>query len=142
MLRYVSLLVGIVFIAVPSPSQSVKKIPCFNIVRPTVVAFFAAVAWKDHEDGETNESLSDFQFYSGTVKQALAKAGIEFHVVYADAFRVRAGAKVKTFSIAKEGVGYYLVAPGKKPLVEHGVMTDTDLLQVADQYFGLPVPAK
>jgi hypothetical protein len=29
------------------------------------------------------------------------------------------------------------VAPGKKPRVEYGVMADADLLQVANEYFGL-----
>jgi hypothetical protein len=33
--------------------------------------------------------------------------------------------------------GYYLVAYGKKPQIEYGVMTDTDLLDLAKQYFGL-----
>lgn len=142
MLRFVSLLLAIFFIAAPLPSQSVKKTPCFDIVRPTIVAFFAPVTKNGLPDEEVNESLSDFQFYSRIVKQDLAKAGIDFHVVYAGAFCLGAGANVETFSIAKEGVGYYLVAPGKRPLVEHGVMTDADLLQVADQYFGLTVQAK
>lgn len=40
------------------------------------------------------------------------------------------------FTPTKEKVGYYLISPGKKPRIEYGVMTDTDLLQVAKDYFG------
>jgi hypothetical protein len=33
-------------------------------------------------------------------------------------------------------VGYYLVVPGKNPLIEYSVMTDADLLHVSNDYFG------
>jgi hypothetical protein len=36
--------------------------------------------------------------------------------------------------------GYYFIAPGKKPHVEHGVMTDEDLVDVARKYFALKIP--
>jgi hypothetical protein len=45
--------------------------------------------------------------------------------------------KLTTFRPGKVGVGYYLVAPGKDPRVEYGVMTDADLLQLAKEYFGI-----
>jgi hypothetical protein len=48
----------------------------------------------------------------------------------------RMGKAATTFKPTKVDVGYYLVAPGRKPRVEYGVMTDADLLQVADEYFG------
>jgi len=51
---------------------------------------------------------------------------------------VRVGNKVTTFRPVKVDVGYYLVAPGKKPRIEYGAMTDADLLKVANEYFGLP----
>jgi hypothetical protein len=46
------------------------------------------------------------------------------------------GKRLITFRPAK-GVGYYLVEPGKKPRIEYGVMTDADLLRVANEYFGI-----
>jgi hypothetical protein len=49
---------------------------------------------------------------------------------------VRVGKIVKAFRPVKGDVGYYFVAPGKKPRIEYGVMTDADLLQVANEYFG------
>jgi len=101
------------------------------------VAFFPPVAQTDMNDGETNEALDDFQFYAERSNAQLAKAAVEFHEVFAHSFRVRLGTKTITFHPGKVGVGYYLVAPGKKPCVRYGVMTDTDLLQLADKYFGL-----
>jgi len=40
------------------------------------------------------------------------------------------------FRPAKGNVGYYLIVPGKNPRIEYGIMTSTDLLQVANDYFG------
>ena len=48
------------------------------------------------------------------------------------------GKAVTTFSATKDDVGYYLTVPGKKPHIEYGVMTDADLLQVANEYFEGP----
>src|SRR5260370_3084306 len=70
-----------------------------------------------------------------TLFRSLEKKGIEFREVYAHRFSIRRGAAVSTFTPQKIQVGYYFVAPGKKPHIEYGVMTDADLLQAADQYF-------
>jgi hypothetical protein len=70
------------------------------------------------------------------VRGPLRKAGIEFHELYAHSFRLRIGSKLTTFKLVKIDVGYYLVARGKKPRIEYGVMTDSDLLRVANEYFG------
>jgi len=34
-------------------------------------------------------------------------------------------------------VGYYYIAPGRKPRLEYGVATDLDILQIASDYFGM-----
>jgi hypothetical protein len=44
---------------------------------------------------------------------------------------------VVLFRLGKVKVGYYFVAPGKKPRIKYGVMTDADILQMADEYFGI-----
>ncbi len=80
--------------------------------------------------------LADFQFYARKVREALKKTGIEFSEVYGNSFRVRIGKDVVLFRPAKDNAGYYLIVPGKKPRIEYGVMTNTDLLQVAKDYFG------
>ena len=105
---------------------------------PTVVAFFEPVPQaKLEKEPDTNEALADFQLYAKNVREPFRKAGIEFHELYAHSFRLRDGNKLTTFRTGKVGVGYYLVAPGKDPRVEYGVMTDADLLQLANEYFGI-----
>jgi hypothetical protein len=62
--------------------------------------------------------------------------GVTFQVLYARSFRIRSGTGTTTFR-PKADVGYYLVEPGKKPQIEYGVLTDSDLLLIARRYFGL-----
>lgn len=114
------------------------KQPIFDVRQPTILAFFPPLTQADL-NGETNEALADFQFYAMQVRKPLRRAGIEFQEVYAESFRIRIQKRVTTFRPAKVSVGYYFVAPGKKPRIEYGVMTDTGLLQIANEYFGFAV---
>ncbi len=121
--------------ALAAPNQ-----PSFEIQGPTVVAFFPPVTKKDlDQDPDMNEALSDFQVYVAQVREPLRKAGVDFHEVYAHSFQVRLGTKTIAFRPGKVDVGYYFIAPGKKPRVEYGVMTSDGILQVAHEYFGIPL---
>jgi hypothetical protein len=114
--------------------------PTFAVHGPTIAAFFAPVTRSDLDnDPDTNEALSDFQYYAGLVGAPLRKAGIDFREADARSFRIRNGSRLRTFRIGKIGVGYYFVAPGRKPQIEYGVMTDSDLLDKARKYFGIPI---
>jgi hypothetical protein len=94
----------------------------FDVRRPTIVAFFPPVKQAELKtDPDTNEALADFQVYATRVREPLRKAGVDFHEVYTPSFRVRAAGKVTTFRPTEAKVGYYFVAPGKKPRVEYGV---------------------
>jgi hypothetical protein len=108
----------------------------FVVRGPTVIAFFWPLSKQDIEDGES-ETLSDFQYYSGAARARLTDAGISFHEVYDRSFRVRLGTRVTTFRFEKRQLGYYFIAPGKKPRVEYGV--ETDLEALAADYFGFAV---
>ncbi len=111
--------------------------PLLVVRGPTVVAFFPPVTDAElQKDPDTNESLSDFQFYSAKLREPLRKLGIDFHELYARSFELRIGKKLKTFRPVKVEVGYYLIAPGRKPRIEYGVMADVGLLEVAKEYFG------
>jgi len=117
------------------------KSPVFTVRTRTVVAFFAPVTDRDLEDEDTNEDLSEFQYYDDEVRAPFKKAGIELRETYTRSFSVRLKGKVLEFRTTRNNdVGYYFIAPGKKPHVEYGVMTDEDLLDVAHDYFGIPVP--
>jgi hypothetical protein len=122
----------------PSAPGAAEKPPVVVVRGPTVVAFFEPVSQaKLEKDPDTNEALADFQWYATSVRDPLRKAGIEFHELYTHSFRLRVGNRFSTFRPVKVDVGYYLVAPGKNPRVEYGVMTDADLLQLATEYFGV-----
>jgi hypothetical protein len=118
--------------------RAAEKQPVVVVSGPTVVAFFRPVPpGQLNKDSEMTEALADFQFYARSVCAPLRKAGIKFYDLYTHSFGLRVGNKWITFRPAKENVGYYFVAPGKKPRIEYGVMTDSDLLQVANAYFGI-----
>lgn len=123
------------------PIAAAEKHLLIVVDGPTVVAFFPPVTDTElQKNPDTNEALADFQLYANRVREPFKKRGIEVHELYTRSFRIRVGKNVNTFH-PKTGVGYYFVIPGKRPLIEYGVMTDIDLLHVADQYFG-PVAGK
>jgi hypothetical protein len=119
-----------------------KAPPVFNVTSPTVIAFFPPVSDSElDKDDDLNDSLSDFQYYDDEVRTPFKKAGIELHETYTRAFSIRLKSRLIKFrTTQKSDVGYYFIAPGKKPHVEYDVMTDEDLLDVAHDYFGIPVP--
>jgi hypothetical protein len=104
----------------------------------TIVAFFPPTTQAElKNDPDTNEALADFQYYATNVQKPLHDEGIDFKEIYARSFRLEIGTSSTTFRPGKVKIGYYFVAPSKKPRVEYGVMTDHDLLQIATEYFGL-----
>jgi hypothetical protein len=113
-----------------------EKQPVVVVAGPTIVAFFPVTKAELQKDADTNEALADFQFYAKQVREPLKKTGIEFQEVYAQSLRVRIGQQATVFRPAKGNVGYYLIVPGKRPRIEYGVLTDADLLQIANEYFG------
>jgi hypothetical protein len=108
--------------------------PIFVVQGPTIIALFSPLTNDDLKDGG-NETLSDFRYYSGAARARLMDAGITLHEVYARSFRVRIGTSVTTFGFAKDQLGYYFVAPGKKPRVDYGIATDLEAR--AASYFGI-----
>jgi hypothetical protein len=119
------------------PVSAAENPPLVVAEGRTIVGFFPPVNDAElQKDADTNEALADFQLYATHVREPLKNAGIEFRELHTRSFRVRVGKVVTTFRPAKADVGYYFVVPGKKPRVEYGVMTDVDLLHVANDYFG------
>ncbi len=109
-----------------------------NIDRPTVVAFFAppTESQSAKEAADSNEALADFRFYGTAVRKRFEQAGVDYKEVYASSFQVRGGGTVSTVRPAKD-VGYYFAAPGKKPHITYGVLSDADLLRQVKKYFGI-----
>jgi len=113
--------------------------PNFQIRKPTIIAFFPPVNYNDIDD-DTADALDDFQYYADEARGSLKRAGVDFEEVYTRSFTVHVDNKTILFRTHKDDVGYYYIAPGKKPHVEYGVMTDDDILDEAHDYFGVPIP--
>lgn len=130
---------AVVLLMLGISAQGLSQVPVIEIQRGTIIAFYTSAPKTANADADSNEALSDFQFYAGRVKQPLSKLSIDFKELYVRCFRLHLGGGDIVFRPKPDAVGYYLIAPGKKPHVEYGVMTDADLLLVAQRYFGLPV---
>src|ERR1700722_3006808 len=129
---------AVCFLAVRTlPVSAAENPPLVVAEGRTIVAFCPPTNDAElQKDADTNEALADFQLYATHVREPLKNAGIEFRELYAHSFRVRVGKTVSTFRPAQADIGYYFVVPGKRPRIEYGVMTDADLLHVANDYFG------
>lgn len=122
-----------------SSAEPADTEPLVTVKGPTIVAFFFPVSEREMRDNpDTNEALADFQLYAGQAREPLRKAGIDFEQLYTRSFRVRIGKSVSRFVPEEAEIGYYFVAPGKKPRVVYGVTTDEDLVSQAKEYFGPP----
>lgn len=141
-MRRLCLLAASVILLLPIDSPSLRasvETPLFDIHQPTVLAFFRPTSHANESGTGANDALSDFQVYLRQASAPLGKAGIEVHDVYAHSFKVRDGMTTTTFQTKKSGIGYYLVSPGKKPRVEYGLMSDSDLIRVASEYFDMRI---
>lgn len=116
-------------------AQHSTGVPFVNADRPTIVAFFPNAPKIGSDDTDENEALSNFKYYAERAKNPLNELGIQFTVLSDRSFRVRSNNKTFLFAPKDNVPGYYFVAHGKKPRIEYGVMTDTDLVDLAKQYF-------
>jgi hypothetical protein len=125
---------------VAQPPKRAEPPRTIVVTKPTVIAFFPPMTQAEADSGEGDaEALSDFNYYAYKVEPRLKKAGIRLELIDGRSFQVRVGGRVATFRIGNDA-GYYFIAPGKKPHVEHNVMTDEDLVEVARKYFALKIP--
>jgi len=140
MKRFNSIVVTIVLLSVLSmPLLAAERERTFVIRRPTVIAFFPPVSEQELSDTGHNDSLAHFQYSANEARKPLHDAGITFIENYAESFRIRLAKAVNTFRPEKIKVGYYLIAPGKEPRIEYGVLTEDNLLKIAREYFGVAI---
>jgi hypothetical protein len=130
-----------IFTVLFTPFQSPAAARNLRVVvvnRPTIIAFFPPVTDEElSKSPDTNEALADFQYYAKRARKELQEAGIDFVEVYTTSFAVKSDRKTTVFRGEKTNVGYYFVAPGKASRIEYGVMTDSDILRIATEYFRL-----
>jgi hypothetical protein len=134
--RLLTLVCSVIPCSVVSSGQTNPHHPQIIAINgPTVVAFFAP----DHStsarsEADSGEAFSDFQLYAEQAGKPLAERGIDLEKIHAGSFKLKIANSVTTFDVRRYGVGYYRIAPGKKPQILQGVMTDSDLLGMAENY--------
>lgn len=129
-----------VWIGVGNSQATVEPLPIFVIHQPTIIAFFPITQAEVDSSEDNAEALGDFNYYISTAEKRLHKAGIAIHVVNVPSFQIQTGKKLVNFQPNKNDIGYYFIAPGKKAHIEHNVMTDEDILDAAQKYFGIVIP--
>jgi hypothetical protein len=134
-----------VAIAAPPAKAPVAKMPAakaaaatvFTVRQPTIIAFFS-LKGDDLKDPDTHASYADFQHYVMSAKKQLGGRGVRVEQVYATTFTVQVGKSRLQFTPVRRQCGYYFIAPGRQPQVAYGVITDDDLVDAAQRYFGRP----
>jgi len=118
-----------------STQSSAQGDPIFYIARPTIFAFFNPVGQppqkKDAPD--PSDALTAFHFFGQLALQPLARIGVDYREVRGSAFVVKTGDATTSFR-STQAIGYYFVAPA---LVTYSVMSDDDLVEAAQKYFGV-----
>ena len=120
--------------------EPVKAPACetYKISGPTVIAFFQYEGCEKQPHCE--DALDSFQYYLVGLLARLDKSAVRFHECYQGSFEVEVGGRRTTFT--HEGVGYYLIVPGKPPHIERGVQLESDLVRLMTEYFGPDVVGK
>jgi len=119
-----------------SVPPSTQSDPAFHIAGPTILAFFDPGSQSPQKEcPDSNEAVTTFHFYGHLALQPLARIGVDYKEVRASGFVVKVGDATTSFR-PTQTIGYYFVAPGRQAHVTYGVMSNDDLLQAAQKYFG------
>lgn len=129
--------IAFLFLVAASRTAVAQTPQRFNVEGPTIIAFFVGGDRLSDNDEPNNEVLGDFQLYFMQAKAPLQKLGVQLLDTSSPAFHIRAG-NTRTSFHPKSRVGYYFIAPNKKPRIEYGVHTDDQLVQIAREYFAIP----
>jgi hypothetical protein len=124
--------------AAHAQTMAFQKHPIIVVTGPTVIAFFGQPSETGLMTGARYKASSNFHLHAAHARKAFTNLGIAFHELYTDSFGLRTGNLLLIFHPGKAGGGYYLIAPGLKPCIEYGILSDADLLQLAKRYFGQP----
>jgi hypothetical protein len=107
--------------------------------QPTIIAYFPITRTEVDSSADDTEALGDFEYYVSLTEKRLNSAGVEIHLVNTRSFQLRIGRKSVTYHPKKNEIGYYFIAPGEGPHIEHDVMTDQDILDAARKYFKIVI---
>ncbi|MFI5118088.1 MAG: hypothetical protein ACHP8B_15460 [Terriglobales bacterium] len=118
-----------------STQSSAQGDPVFYIAKPTIFAFLNPVSQppQKRDAPDPNDAVTAFHFYGQLALQPLARIGVDYQEVRASGFVVKTGDATTSFR-STQAIGYYFVAPAH---VLYGVMSDDDLMEAAQKYFGV-----
>ena len=104
---------------------------------PTLIAFYpnAPQAQVDSSE-ELSTVLDDFSFHLSTARDSLAAQGFTTVERPGRLFTVVEGTQARTIAAALDSadVGYVFVAPGRRDRFYYGVMTNSDLIEMAHRF--------
>ena len=108
-----------------------------EITGPTLIAFFPPdVSAQIDAGGDEATALDDFGHHLASATDSLRALGVRVVGVGTRTLHVVQDGRTNVFAVPRDSadLGYYLVAPGRPPLVQYGVLSDTDLVDVAQEY--------
>lgn len=111
--------------------------PVIAIQGATIVAFFNVTQQEVDEDEGLAEGLSDFQFYTERAAEHLKQVDVSMHQRYGDSFKVETGGETIAIDVPSGEHGYYFFAPSMPARAVYGISTDVDIVETAEEYFGL-----
>ena len=140
MKRFFSTVLLVVILAWSGSRQgTAQSSPIFVIRQPTIIAFFPTTQAEVDSGADDEEALADFNYYVYVAEKRLHNAGVAIHVVNTRSFQIRTGRRMVNFQPKENEIGYYFIAPGKEPHIEHDVMSDEEILDAARKHFGITI---
>ena len=105
------------------------------IRRPTLLAHYPITQTQVDSSADVPEVLSDFQHHLDGARDSLTRLGITVEERYTPAIRYRLGDRVIRFAPPPDSaVAYVFVAPDRPARVHYGVVTDRELVELANHF--------
>lgn len=104
---------------------------------PLLVAVFATTQAEVDRSPDLGETLSDFESDLPQVADSLSRLGVHVAIRYTPVMHAEvAGHRLQwDAEQGNDGVGYFMAAPGKTPLIIRGMQDAEGVLQAATRYF-------
>ena len=109
------------------------------VIREATLVAFTLPASDTLAAGEARAALDEFRGYTAVVVPLLAEEGIAFHATTADSVIIERADGVRRVVMLRGldyPYGYVLIEPGFAESILTGVLTDSELVDEVDWYFG------